>query len=133
MPIPVSCQVFIPGNPAVAFTHEPDKKRGKVPAAVNLLEADLDGGAVFGFLFCYTPAQVDLGKAHLPCPARRPHAGKIVLIRWARSASMSRKVEERNTRISRDWGWDMGGGPFDVLGLRLESARRARQDMTRSI
>ena len=64
---PVALELFMPGDPAIAFAKEANKEWREVAAAIDLFEADLDGSAVLGFFFSDTPAQVDLSEADLPC------------------------------------------------------------------
>ena len=77
--VPVGGQLVMLGYPAVTLAEEADEERREFAAAVDFLEADFHGRAVFGFFFRDSPAQVDFAEAYLPLQTRCPDFGENLL------------------------------------------------------
>ena len=76
MPFPIGRQLILLRHPPVSLANESDEERREIATTLDLLEADLDGGAVPGLLFSHSPSQIDFGKPHLSLMAGGTNARK---------------------------------------------------------
>ena len=81
---------------------------------VNLPQADRDNLALTALLFCDAPAQVHIHQLQTPLKSLPRRSENTCFTSRSRSSTKSRKVLERNTRISRDSG---AAGRCSAMGV----------------